>query len=263
MSSSLQYGLRVQLRVIGALMMRELHTRYGRENIGFAWFIGEPIIFTFGVILLWSQTRGLSDHGISLVAFVLTGYTPLTMWRHCFAQSVNSLKGNGSLLYHRQITFFDILVARCGIEIAGAMLAFIIGIIVFAAILGVVDYPSGNIGLLMLGWLLSAWYSLATAMLIGPVSELSHVAEKFASVVGYANIPLCGAFWMVDWLPAYLHQYVVWIPSVSAYEMIRSGYFGGQVKSYYDPLAASFVCMGMTLLALSMMKRARNHLAVE
>ena len=26
-------GLRIQARVIGALMMRELHTRYGRENL--------------------------------------------------------------------------------------------------------------------------------------------------------------------------------------------------------------------------------------
>ena len=36
-------GLSVQLNVIGALLMRELHTRYGRENIGYIWLILEPL----------------------------------------------------------------------------------------------------------------------------------------------------------------------------------------------------------------------------
>jgi capsular polysaccharide transport system permease protein len=30
-------ALDVQRRVIGALIMRELHTRFGRDNIGYAW----------------------------------------------------------------------------------------------------------------------------------------------------------------------------------------------------------------------------------
>jgi len=260
---SFRESLGVQLRVIGALMMRELHTRYGRENIGFAWFIGEPIIFTFGVVVLWSQTRGTSEHGISVIAFVLTGYAPLTMWRHCFGQAISALKSNGSLLYHRQITFLDIILARSLIEIAGSILAFVIGILIFAIILRIIDLPQGDFGLLICGWLLSAWYCVATAMLVASVTELSHLAEKLASVIGYINIPLCGAFWMVDWLPAWLHEYALLIPSVSAYEMIRAGYFASKVKSYYDPITACGVCLVMSFAGLILMQKARRQLAVE
>lgn len=256
-------SFRVQLRVIGALMMRELHTRYGRENIGFAWFIGEPIVFTFGVVLLWSQTRGESEHGISLVAFVLTGYTPLVMWRHCFAQSISALRANGSLLYHRQVTFLDILIARSAIEIAGSILAFIIGIIVFAVLLGVAELPHGQYGLMIAGWLIYAWFSFGTMLLVAVVTELSHIAEKLSQVVGYIMIPLCGAFWMVDWLPEWLRSYILYMPSVSAFEMIRASYFGDAVKTYYAPLTACFVCAGMMFAGLFGLKRARNHLAVE
>ena len=31
----------IQRRVIGALIMRETYTRFGRENLGFAWMYGE------------------------------------------------------------------------------------------------------------------------------------------------------------------------------------------------------------------------------
>jgi len=36
---SLREGWRIQARVIGALMIRELNTRFGRDNIGFLWIM--------------------------------------------------------------------------------------------------------------------------------------------------------------------------------------------------------------------------------
>ena len=43
MVSKLAAGWRIQRRVIGALMIRELITRFGRENIGFLWVMVEPL----------------------------------------------------------------------------------------------------------------------------------------------------------------------------------------------------------------------------
>jgi capsular polysaccharide transport system permease protein len=41
----------VQIRVIGALMVREMLTTYGRKNLGFLWLFLEPLIFIFlGVV---------------------------------------------------------------------------------------------------------------------------------------------------------------------------------------------------------------------
>ena len=40
--SSFRNGLRTQLRVTHALILRELLTRYGRHNGGFLWIFLEP-----------------------------------------------------------------------------------------------------------------------------------------------------------------------------------------------------------------------------
>src|SRR5207253_2284130 len=47
-------SLAIQTRVIGALVMREIITRYGRHNIGFMWVFVEPMMFTTGVLGVWS-----------------------------------------------------------------------------------------------------------------------------------------------------------------------------------------------------------------
>src|SRR5580692_536067 len=47
----LTQGARIQVRVLGALIVRELHTRFGRDNIGFLWFIVEPMLLAVGVAL--------------------------------------------------------------------------------------------------------------------------------------------------------------------------------------------------------------------
>jgi hypothetical protein len=41
-------SLQTQLRVLYALLARELLTRYGRHNIGFVWLFAEPMLFTLG-----------------------------------------------------------------------------------------------------------------------------------------------------------------------------------------------------------------------
>lgn len=41
-------------RIVGALMMREGTMRFGHENLGFFWVIGEPMFLTVGVMGMWT-----------------------------------------------------------------------------------------------------------------------------------------------------------------------------------------------------------------
>lgn len=45
---------RLQYKVIHALVLREIHTRYGRENLRFLWVIGEAVLFCTGVAIVWT-----------------------------------------------------------------------------------------------------------------------------------------------------------------------------------------------------------------
>lgn len=59
-------ALQSHSRVVGALMMRELITRFGRDGLGFLWLVGEPLLFCLGVLGLWALIRPEYEHGVRL-----------------------------------------------------------------------------------------------------------------------------------------------------------------------------------------------------
>ncbi|WP_335904902.1 ABC transporter permease, partial [Acidisphaera sp. L21] len=214
----------VQVRVINALMMRELHTRFGRENIGFLWVIGEPFIFCAGVSVAWTAMRPAHEHGLPMTAIVITGYVPLTMWRHCIGRAVRAFDANGSLMFHRHVTPLDIITSRSLLEIGGTIFAGLV-VAVGAYIVGYLDPPK-NIGDIVVGLLYQSVFSYACALIIAALSEQSEILEKLLGLVSYLSIPFSGAFTMVNWVPPSFQSVLLWSPSVSNVELIREGQFG-------------------------------------
>ena len=121
-----------QARIIGALMMRELATRFGRQGLGFAWLIGEPLVFCVGVILLWTLTKPAYEHGVRIAPFIMTGYMCLLLIRNQIGLSMGALQANIGLMHHRQIAILQLFLARNVLEVMGATCAFIV---VYAALM--------------------------------------------------------------------------------------------------------------------------------
>ena len=70
--TSFHRSLRIQLRVLGALFMREVITRYGRANLGVGWLFFEPILFTLAVTALWAGFRMGRVSAVPIVASCAT-----------------------------------------------------------------------------------------------------------------------------------------------------------------------------------------------
>ena len=259
--SAIVRAARLQGRVIGALILRELHTRFGRENIGFLWVIAEPALFCLGVAIMWGAIKPAHEHGVPVVAFVITGYVPLTMWRHCVFRAVKAFEANGSLLFHRQVTPLDIILARVVLEVYGTIIA---GLLVggVAMLLGFME-PPADLGLLYLGTLYHVAFCLACALLFASLSERSELLEKFVSVFTYLAIPFSGAFTMVDWMPQAFHSVLLWSPSVHSVEMIRAGQFGAKVHAHYDLVFMTWINAALLLIGLSLTLRSRRYIVVQ
>ena len=110
---SLRHSIGIQLRVIGALLMREVLTRYGRHNIGFLWLFVEPMLFTLGVTTLWSFLKTASAlHSLPIIPFAITGYSSVLMWRNASARCAKAIQPNVQLLYHLPVKILDLFAAR-------------------------------------------------------------------------------------------------------------------------------------------------------
>lgn len=242
-------------------MIRELVTRFGRENIGFLWMMVEPLLFAGMVGLLWRYMKGPEEHGVSIVAFVASGYIPLTFFRHAVMRSTRVFTANGSLLYHRQIKVLDFIFVRFLIEAIGSMMAFLfIGTILL--VLGEFPVPA-DLGPLLGGWSLYCLFVLSLCLVLAPLSEMSEVIEKLMPVTLYIMIPFSGVFNMVSWLAPKYQPAMLYSPFVSPMELMRYGIFGERVNAIWDvtvPVTSSIVLM---LVGLALCRRIRRQLAVE
>jgi capsular polysaccharide transport system permease protein len=254
-SGSFWHGLHVQLRVIGALLMREIITRYGRHNIGFLWLLLEPIIFTLGVVILWHFVHRLNDLHIEVTPFIVTGYSTLLMWRNCASRGIKAIEPNRSLLHHRPVKIQDIFIARMILEVAGVTASFILVIITMIA-LNQMAVPR-DIFLLATGWLFIAWFSACLGTILGCLSEYSELVERLWHPGGYFLLAVSGTFFMVDWLPSKLQKLVLWVPIVNPVEMIRAGYWGNSMRFHYSIAYIFVVCISMSLIALLLMADRR------
>jgi capsular polysaccharide transport system permease protein len=246
---SLGQAFALQRRVIAALMLREMLTRYGRHNIGFMWLFAEPMLFTLGVTSLWAATGLTHGSQLPITAFALTGYSTILLWRNMPGRCVGAIGANLPLLYHRQVRVIDLFAARIALEAAGATMSFaLLGVAFVGA--GYMDGPENPLQL-ALAWGLTAWFGGALALSLGSLAERSELVEKLWHPAAYLLFPLSGAAFLVDALPLPLAHALGWVPMVHCTEMLREAWFGSKITAHYSAGYLVACNMGLTLLGLA------------
>jgi capsular polysaccharide transport system permease protein len=258
---SLIAGWNIQVRVIRALMIRELNTRFGRENIGFLWIMAEPMLFALLVGFLWRVTKGPFEFGVDIVAFAVSGYIPLVLFRSVISRSIMSFTANGGFLYHRQIKLLDILLVRFIIELIGHMMAYLmIGLVL--GTFGMFPQPY-DVGFILLGAAYYAFFTFAVALVVAPLSEMSDVLEKITPVSLYIMIPFSGAFSFVSVLSPTAANIALYSPPVHGMEMMRYGLFGPSIDPQFDYIYPLYVCLPLAVVGLLLCRIVRRKMVVE
>jgi len=258
---SLIKSWRIQRRVIWALLLREILTRYGRHNIGFLWLFVEPMLFTTGVTALWTATKSVHGSNLPIVAFAVTGYSSVLLWRNMPARCILAIPPNVGLLYHRNVRPLDIYLSRLILEAAGAGIAFIV-LVLFFHFVGWLDLPEDVLEVLA-AWLMLAWMGTGLALFLGALSESSEIVEKLWHPASYLLFPLSGAAFLVDALPTQAQHYVLYLPMVHGVEMLREGYFGSRMVAHYSLGYMALWNAMLTLLGLAQVRKVSMTLELE
>ncbi|MCX8134890.1 MAG: ABC transporter permease [Roseococcus sp.] len=249
---------RVQMGVIGALILREIHTRFGRRNLGFVWLFIEPAILAAGVSAIRWVRRETLPAGMDPVGFFTIGYTLFYLQRSVIARAAHTAESNRAILAHARITLEDILTARTILETGAVMTTALI----FMALIGVFQgsWPHSlvqmGIGFVLFG-LLSHGFALVVLALARFDSD---VVDRVVHPLMYFSIVVSGVFFMVWWLPKPYQDLVLLLPLIHLFEFVREGQFGPGIPYTYD-----LVYVGAWILVLNVygglaLRRARPFL---
>lgn len=255
-------AFKVQWRVLYALMMREIITRYGRENLGFLWLFLEPAIFTLAVTILWSIVRAGHGHAdFPIAALALTGYTASLAWRYGAGRTLAAVQSNIALLYHSRVTVFDLIVSRIMLEVVGATGSFAVLTLIFSSV-GLIDFPH-DLSFVALGWYLQIWFSVGLAFLVGALGAVYEVVDRIWHVTSYILFILSGAFFLVEWLPPAYREYALLMPTINNIELIRYGFVGDAMIPHYDIPYSAMFNLYLSFFALVSYLWVRNKIEPE
>jgi capsular polysaccharide transport system permease protein len=252
-------ALSIQMRVVGALILRELHTRYGRDNVGYLWLFGEPMMLA-SVIGLIHGASGHANYGSDVlpVQFGVSGYTLFILFRGVVNRSEGTLEANQALLYHRQVTIFDVVISRALLELSGVFMTYVL-LTILITMLGY-GAPPARLLPFLASWFLMFWYCLGHAFLITSLSYHNHTVARFVHPYSYFMIPLSGSFTPMTWMSPHLRELLSYIPLTSIFELMRYGQFESYDLKYVYPQYVIGFCFILTWVGLVQMRALRHRI---
>lgn len=245
-------SLAVQWRVIHALLLRELITRFGRRNVGVLWLIAEPMLFTMVIMAFWTLSGMRRTANVPVAAFAITGYSSVLMWRNTVSHCLHAIESNGNLLYHRNVQLVDVFIARILIEVGGATGSFIV-LTLGCAAFGVIQLPDDLLKVTF-AWLMLGWFGGALALLVGAATAFGEIVARLWSPLSYILFPLSGAAFMVSWLPPSTRDLVLALPMVHCVELLREGFFSTAVRTFHNMGFVAVVNLLLTFMGLALLR---------
>lgn len=249
-----------QGRIIGALLMREIHTRFGRENLGYLWLFLEPALLAAGVTALHLFQAFRLPHEVLPVPFYATGYGAFLAFRSIILRGCSAIESNYSLMFHRNVTLVDIFVARALLDVA-SVLAVMLLLLGGSYMLDLGHLPDRPLEFVS-GWLLILWFSLSLSMLIGAATHAWPVVERLVHPLVYLMLPLSGVFVTFSMIPPQFRAYVTWVPTAHIIELVHQGVFRSLSSPDLDIPYVIAVCLVCSLLGLAALRAVRPRMVM-
>jgi capsular polysaccharide transport system permease protein len=252
--------IRARTRVMSALMIRELHTRFGRENLGYVWLFVEPALLAVGVAIWQWAVRGSAamPGDLNKFSFFLIGYILFYLFRTLVGRSPHGMASNYQLLYHSRVTVEAVMWARSVLDGAAVAICISIFLVGIGMVMG--DWPSDPVQM-MVGVLMMTLLSHGTGLIFLAATALNpQIVDRVVHPFTYLSIPFSGMFYMVWWLPGSFQEVVLWSPLMHIMEFTREGQFGRRVPYNYSLSYIIGWIIMLNFIGLCALKAAKPHM---
>jgi capsular polysaccharide transport system permease protein len=236
-------------RVIIALMLRNIRTRFFGHGLGFLIAIAWPLVH-IGILLgIRSFGDRVAPYGDNLTLFFATGLVPFMVFQYVSRYTMISVQQTRPLLAFPVVKITDLLFAGAILE----MFASLCSVTVLALCLmafGIDLRPALPT---------QAALALGVAALLGFSFGIVNTLIFMAAPIwmtGYALIQIClylgsGIFFLPSGLPPTVRYYASFLPTMQIVEWMRSAYYDGYAsvldKSYVVTFAVATICIGLII----------------
>ncbi|MEL7252630.1 MAG: ABC transporter permease [Pseudomonadota bacterium] len=253
-------AIREQRNIMGAVILRDLRTRFFNHGLGFLIVPLFPFVHLFALLLLNNVVGARFEYGEDINIFLASGLIPTLTFMYVSRYMSLSLVMNRPMLAYPIIGMLEIVMGRAVLEIMSAVW---MAVAVFGVLyaLGSDPMPADPV---------QAFYAFLVALLLGVsfglvVSLITMVTDAFATVWGLSLILFyisSGSFFVVSFLPEPAVAILEWNPVLHATEWMRTAYYPGYPDQVLDKGYVLAVGVGMLVIGLLGERVMRRRLLI-
>jgi capsular polysaccharide transport system permease protein len=239
-------------RAIGALMLREIGSSYGRSPGGYAWAIVEPVA---GIAVLTYASAMMFSHppiGRSFELFYATGMLPFLMFTMIANRVGTALLFSRPLLVYPAVTFADAILARFFVTLLTELLVFVL---VIAGLVAIYDTGSDiHPAVIAQSLGLTAFFALAVGTANAYLFLRWHLWHVLWAVISRPLFVISGVFFLFGAVPDPIRGYLWYNPIIHVIGLLRAGFYPTYSAAYASSLYVLFVSLvlfGAGMAALS------------
>jgi capsular polysaccharide transport system permease protein len=248
-----------QILVIGALLNREVATRFGQYRLGLFWMLAEPLIGVIVVGLIIGSIAGRTVPEIPYSYFVLNGMLMLKLFTAPMNSGMNAIESNQGLLVYPTVRPLDPFLARFVFEFLTTFLSFavfcIIGLWIGA------DFSFRYLNILAACYLIIWFTGCGFGLIFGVLAAHFNDFEKVVNVIQRPLLFVSAVLFPISAMPGHAKEILLWNPLVHTIELSRKALFPFYHAEGANLLYPSVFAIIITAIGLSLFHLNRNFLS--
>lgn len=246
------------LRVIAALILREMGSAYGRSPGGYLWAILSPLGAILVLSIAFSFLVRAPSLGTSFILFYATGYLPFDLYAQIAVRIAMSLRYSRALLAYPGVGWLHAVLARFILNVLTLVMVFCL---VITGIMAMVETRTVlDIRPILTGLAVMALTGLGVGLLNCLAMGMFQVWERIWAIIARPLFLISGIFFLYEDMPRFAQNILWWNPLIHGTGLVRTGFYPTYHASYVS-LPYAFV-VPLILIALGLLFLGRSYRTV-
>lgn len=247
-----------QVRMIHALVLRDMMTQYAESRIGYIWKIILPIIavFIFYTIRNLRGAAAVSPY-MPLGIMMITGFPLWMVFRDTYSHVLSSTDRSDPLLVVPHVTILDMIISKAVAETVSNTLFFIVlsigGSVLF-------NFPPERPAEILIYYLITGWLGGALGLLMCPVHRMFPMVTQILNMFMRIGMWISGVAFCIRQMPSSVWPYLTWNPVLHLTEGVRECWTSNYQSPVFSLVYVLGCCFTMTAAGLLLERGSRRFM---
>ncbi|MEM8753288.1 MAG: ABC transporter permease [Pseudomonadota bacterium] len=246
----------LNFRVIFALMLREMTTRYGRSMGGYFWAVAEPVAMIALMSYIFSLALRSPDLGTNFPLFFATGFVAFNFFMDLANYASHAVNMNRPLLSYPRVTPMDAVLARTALQFVTLCVVSVLiltGIVVFYDLHTIYDF-----GVMIEAVALASMLGFGTGVTNSVIFTYFPTYENVWRIATRPLFLISGIIIIPEKMPGFIQDVLWYNPLVHAVGMMRQGFYPSYHADWISHLYIGGLGLGLTTIGLFLIYFHRN-----